>query len=141
MTHKKAIKTRDKVGRPKIDIDWEEVGKYLEAGSPGTAIASMFGMSSTTLYQRCEQENGCNFHEFSQEKRCKGDERLRAKQYHEAMKGDRGMMIWLGKQRLAQKDKHDYNHSGNVTNNVTLYGDRIPKTWKEENKEIEKDDG
>lgn len=126
-------------GRPKAKIDWDEVGKYLEAGSPGTAIASMYGISATTLYERCIRDNNVNFHDYSQEKRCKGDERLRAKQYHEAMKGDRGMMIWLGKQRLAQKDKHDYEHSGSVTNNVTLYGDKIPMTWKEEQKAIEKD--
>ena len=139
MPDKRGRPTRkeNNAGRPKAKIDWDEVAKYLEAGSPGTAIAAMFGISKHTLYERCLTDNNTNFHDFSQEKRAKGDERLRAKQYHEAMKGDRGMMIWLGKQRLKQKDKHDYEVSGSVTNNVTLYGDKIPKTWKEEQKAVD----
>lgn len=124
-------------GRPKINIDWNEVAKYLEAGSPGTAIASMNGISATTLYERCLQEHGVGFQEFSRQKKAKGNERLRAKQYHEAMRGDRGMLIWLGKQRLSQKDKHDHEHAVSITNNVTLYGDKIPKTWKEEQKAVD----
>ena len=35
---------------------------------------------------------------------------LRRKQYQLAMKGDKTMLVWLGKQRLHQRDRHE--HSG-----------------------------
>lgn len=122
---------KNPVGRPNFDINWDEVGKYLEAGSPGTAIAQMNGIAPKTLYERCLKEHGVNFQEFSRQKRCKGDEGLRAKQYAEAMRGDRGMLIWLGKQRLGQKDKHDVEHSGKVIFEKVEYSKEMADGWGE----------
>ncbi len=44
---------------------------------------------------------------------------LRRKQIDSAMKGNTGMMIWLGKQYLGQTDKQDINTSGSVEVTVT----------------------
>ena len=39
---------------------------------------------------------------------------LRRKQLELAMKGNVGMLVWLGKQWLHQKDKHEIEHSGGI---------------------------
>jgi hypothetical protein len=90
--------------RPSIPINWDLVDNYLVAGCPGTEIAGIIGCHPETLYDRCVQEKGICFSEYSAKKRSKGDGLLRAKQFSEALKGDRGMLIWLGKNRLGQKD-------------------------------------
>lgn len=115
---------RGTVGRPQHHIDWNEVDQYLLAGSPGTAIAAIFGFSVSTLYERCLREKGVNFQEYSRQKKSKGDELIRMKQFQEAMNGDKTLLIWLGKNRLSQKEKHDLAHSGDVKYNIVHYGDR-----------------
>lgn len=91
--------------RPQIPIDWNMVDKYLEADCNGVEISGVIGCSPDTLYDRCHQEKGVSFTAYSAQKRSKGDALLRAKQFTEAMKGDRGMLVWLGKNRLGQKDE------------------------------------
>jgi len=93
--------------RPPIKIDWNIVDKYLEAGCLGTEIASVIGCHPQTFYDRCIMEKGMGFTEYMQSKRATGDALLRAKQYAYAMtgkNGNLGMLIWLGKNRLGQKD-------------------------------------
>lgn len=92
-------------GRPKAIIDWNYVGKMLEAGASAVGIAATLGIEEDTLRKRCPSDNNCTFSEFSQQKKAKGDELLRTKQFQVAMTGDRTMLIWLGKQRLGQMDK------------------------------------
>lgn len=121
-------------GHPLLPINWEEVDKYLQAGCSGTQIAAIVGVSPDTLYRRCQEERGASFSVISQEKRAKGDGFLHAKQYSEAMKGDRGMLIWLGKQRLGQKDQQEIKTDQPLTVKVVHYGDNLaPKNWVEEN--------
>ncbi len=101
-----------KPGRPKADIDWQTVGKLLEAGCAGTDIASQLGISATTLQRRCRAENNVSFAAFSQQKRMAGDNLLRAAQYKAAMEGNTTMLVWLGKQRLGQSDKNELTGKG-----------------------------
>jgi transposase-like protein len=94
------------LSRPQADINWELVAEYLEAGCTGTEIAAMLGISAPTLYDRCQTDNGMMFSEFSQEKKQKGDLILKKVQFEAAIKDkDRTMLVWLGKQRLGQKEK------------------------------------
>ena len=108
MTSKKEKRTGS-VGRPQVEIDWEKVEELLVAGCMGTGIAAYLGMSAQTLYDRCLIEKGILFSQFSQEKKEKGDEILRAHQYAKALgltdKGDNTLLIWLGKTRLQQKEE------------------------------------
>ena len=94
-----------KVGRPKAIIDWQKVGQMCEAGCSAVGIAATFGIDESTLWKACERDNNINFSEFSQQKRAKGDELLRMKQFSTAMSGNVPMQIWLGKNRLGQSDK------------------------------------
>lgn len=104
------------MARPKANINWDEVGKMLEAGCSGVGIAASIGVDEGTLRKRCEKDLKCSFSEFAQQKKSKGDDLLRAKQFALAMKGDKTLLIWLGKQRLGQTDRQDqkHEHSGGI---------------------------
>ena len=96
------------------------VDKYLQSQCEGTGIAGLLGIHPNTLYRRCEEEFGIRFSEYSQQKKSEGKELLRAKQFQTAMKGDKTLLVWLGKQYLGQKDNHngltdDYPSPINVT--------------------------
>jgi hypothetical protein len=92
--------------RPKFvpPIDWSMVDKLLKSGCTGSEIAGYFGISKNTMYLRAKEEHGINFSEYSQMQRKGGNAILRNKQFDVAMDGDRGMLIWLGRQRLGQRD-------------------------------------
>ena len=101
-----------KTGRTPAVIDWDTVGKLLEAGCSGESIATQFGVHRTTLYNRCKADLGLTFSTLSQQKKMLGDNLLRAKQYQTAMSGNVTMQIWLGKQRLGQTDKLEHQGQG-----------------------------
>lgn len=91
-------------GRKEIPIDWDKVGLMLEAGCLGTEIAGEFNCHPDTIYNRCVEELGIKFSEFTRQKKNKGDGSLRIRQFREAMKGDKTLLIWLGKQRIGQRE-------------------------------------
>ncbi len=102
------------MARPKANIDWQHVGKLLEAGASVVGIAATIGIDEATLYRRCLTDNKINFATFSQQKKAKGDELLRVAQFNTAMKGNVTMQIWLGKQRLGQSDKIENKNDGEM---------------------------
>lgn len=91
-------------GKPRKDIDWDKTDKLLEAGCIGTEVAASLGVHPDTLYLRCEKEKHMTFTAYSQIKRASGDSLLRDKQIEIALKGNVTMLIWLGKQRLQQRE-------------------------------------
>lgn len=98
------------MARPKKNIDWKEVDKYLVSGATGTEVAAMLGIHAHTLYKRCEDDHKISFSDYLQQKREKGNSMLKHKQFELAMEGDRGMLVWLGKNRLDQSDKKEVKH-------------------------------
>lgn len=92
------------MSRPEKLIDWEKVDKLLIAGCMGTEIAPHFDMHVQTFYNKVLEQYKMCFTEYSALKRQQGDSILRAKQYEKAMKLDNTMLIWLGKNRLGQKE-------------------------------------
>ncbi len=94
--------------RPKAPINWDEVDQMLIAGSPGTEIADYYGIDKETLYNRCKKDNNIGFTDYLRQKRSKGDALIRKQQFAKALgltsNGDTSMMIWLGKNRLGQRD-------------------------------------
>ena len=89
------------------NIDWDEVDRYLNAGCSGLSIASKIGVHSNTLYQRCKIDKDVEFVKYRQQKISEGDDILRCAQFDNAKDGNTSMQIWLGKQRLGQKDKQE----------------------------------
>jgi hypothetical protein len=119
------------VGRPNLSIDWEEVDRHLEAGCSGAEVASIVGVSPDTLYRRCQTERGANFSVILQQKKAKGEAMLKVRQFSEAMKGDRSMLIWLGKQRLGQRDRQEVVADICSAIGIIHYGTHSnPSPWK-----------
>jgi hypothetical protein len=96
---------KNKVGRPKVVIDWKKVGQYLQAQCKATGIATLFGISVDSLYTRCKKDNNLDFTVFRQQKEAEGKELLRFKLYDLAMSGNLTACIWLSKQYLGFSDR------------------------------------
>lgn len=92
------------MARPAAAIDWKEVEKLLKAGCDGVQVAAHLGIHPNTLYERCDKENGLSFSEYCQEKKSAGNALLIAAQFNKAIRGDSGMLKWLGIFRLGQKE-------------------------------------
>lgn len=92
------------MSRPPAEIDWKKVDMLLESHAPGTEVASHLGIHPETLYRTCEKKFKIGFSEYSRQKKEKGKSSVRVKQFQEAMQGDKGMLIWLGKNWLGQKE-------------------------------------
>jgi len=104
-----------------IKIDWEAVAVKLQKGVSGRTVAEAIGVHENTLYQRCKTDLGVDFVAFKAKNRSLGDELLHEAQYDLAVnEKDRGMLIWLGKQRLEQKDKQEFEHSGEMATTATV---------------------
>jgi len=101
-------------GRPPAPIDWKTVDRLLQAGCLGTQIAARLAIRPEVLYDACQREHKANFTEYSAQKREHGETLLLEKQMEAAMKGDKTMLIWLGKQRLGQADKSEANNNSTV---------------------------
>lgn len=95
------------MSRPEKPVDWKKVDDLLIAGCHGTEIAAHFDMHPQSFYNKIQAQYNLGFTEYSLEKKQKGDSILRAKQYETALKGNVPMQIWLGKNRLGQKDREE----------------------------------
>lgn len=95
-------------GRPEKPIDWEFLDELLLAGCTGTECASHFDIHPQTFYTRVKEKYGVVFTVYAAEKKEKGISILRFAQYKKAIglddKPDNTMLIWLGKQRMGQKE-------------------------------------
>lgn len=94
-----------KACRPQKEIDWNLVDNLLIAGCTGPEVAAALGISVITLYHRTPKDKDITFNEYAQKFRSKGDSMLRTVQFKKAMSGDNTQLIWLGKNRLGQRDK------------------------------------
>lgn len=107
------------MSRPEKIIDWELVDTLLIAGCLGTEIAANFDMHPNTFYDRVVQKYNMSFTQYSQEKRSVGDYLIRKAQFDKALEKDNTMMIWLGKQRLGQKENHEISIDSATLNEFT----------------------
>lgn len=94
-------------GRPKLDIDQKKLEVLAQIGCTDEEIAAALGVSERTITNRKSE-----LKEAIRRGYLAGNVSLRRAQMTNALKGDRTMQIWLGKQRLGQKDQVE--HSGEV---------------------------
>ena len=95
-----------------IEIDFKLVQKLCEIQCTGEEIASVLGVSYSTLKRRIQECGYGNFEQYYKKNSQVGKASLRRMQWGSAVKGNVPMQIWLGKQFLGQRDKTE--------NDVTL---------------------
>lgn len=131
------------MARPEKEIDWEKVDNLLIAGCSGTEIAPHFDIHYSNFYDRVVKKYGMSFTDYAQEKRQKGDSLLRATQFQKAIKGDNNMLIWLGKNRLGQKETHETlsvpndKVLDNLINEIKSLKGKIDATQPQTNSELQ----
>lgn len=91
------------MARPKLEIDEKLVEALARISCTYEEIASVVGCSVDTLERR--------FADQIEQGRQQGKTSLRRKQFEVALAGDRGMLIWLGKQVLKQTEKQEITGS------------------------------
>lgn len=112
-------------GRPCTTIDWKVVEQALQSHCSGPEIAAYLGIHPETLYDNVKRQYGLTFTDYSAKFKAKGKSLLRMTQFDEAIrKRDRGMLVWLGKQLLDQRDNKDskVEHGGTPTITIANYG-------------------
>lgn len=107
-TKKKVLPAKkEKGGRPKLEIDYEQLDKLLGIMCTGEECSHVLGVSYDTLERRVKEKHGVSFADYSEQKRNIGKASLRRRQFQEADNGNITMLIFLGKQYLGQADKID----------------------------------
>ena len=94
------------MARPKLEVDWEVAEKAAALFCTGEEIAALCKVSYKTLERRITEDLGYeSFGEWFEEKSVDTVKSLRRKQLELALKGDRVMLRWLGKNLLRQAEK------------------------------------
>ena len=93
------------IGRPKIEIDQNELIKLMEFQCTEEDIAGFYEVSVDTINNRCKEYFECTFSEAIKRYSNAGKCSLRRWQWAAAKDGKIPMLIWLGKQYLGQTDK------------------------------------
>lgn len=106
---------KNKVGRPRHNINWSTVEQLLAAHCTGTEVAETLGIHPDTLYNQCKEEHGMSFTDYSARKRQKGTTALKVKMFEQALgrapeqKGvpNLTMLIWLSKNYMGFSDRSE----------------------------------
>jgi hypothetical protein len=99
--------SKKKIGPPKIEIDVQQLEALAALQCTMDEIASGVGVARSTLQARCAEDEA--FRTAIEKGRELGTRSLRRMQYEAAKTGNVTMLIWLGKQWLAQADKVESN--------------------------------
>lgn len=94
------------IKNPKIEIDYQNFENLCVMQCSKTEICGFFKISEDTLERRLRERYGMTFTEVFEIFSQPGKISLRREQFKLANKGDRVMLIWLGKQYLGQTDKN-----------------------------------
>lgn len=94
----------NKLGRPRIEVDFEEVNKLSEILCTASEISHVLGVSEDTLSRRTQELFQMTFAEYIKKASSGGRISLRRAQFHKALSGSVPMLIFLGKQYLGQTD-------------------------------------
>lgn len=90
-------------GRPRIEIDIDELIRMINIQCTQEEIAYVLGISVDTLALRIKQIYGVSFTEFYKKHNAMGKMSIRRAQF-KLMETNAAMAIWLGKQYLGQRE-------------------------------------
>ncbi|WP_406646883.1 hypothetical protein QEZ52_00350 [Aliisedimentitalea scapharcae] len=98
---------KNKGGRPRIDVDLEQLQSLVEIQCTAEECAHVIGCSVDTIDKRLKEAGEEGFAEYYKRHASGGKVSLRRAQWKSAMGGNVTMQIWLGKQTLGQTDKSE----------------------------------
>lgn len=107
-----------KMGRPTIEIDWEQFEKLCGLHCTLIEIAAWFKCSMDTIERACKRHYKESFAEVYSKKKSVGSISIRRKMYEIAMGGNCTMLIWLSKNLLGFTDKIEQQVGAEVHANV-----------------------
>lgn len=87
---------KKQAGRPRAKVDAKQVGKLAELGCTSDEIGEWFNVDGSVIRR--------NFGHVMRQAKAKTKAKLRNAQLETALKGDKTMLVWLGKQLLSQSD-------------------------------------
>jgi hypothetical protein len=99
-------------GRTEKTIDYKLLDSLCKIQCTGQECADILDIHYDNLNEHLKRHMGKGFTEYAAIKGAGGKRSLRHKQFQLAMKGDRTMLIWLGKQYLGQAEKHELSGPG-----------------------------
>jgi hypothetical protein len=94
------------MGRKQIEISRSDFENLCAIWCTLEDIAGWFDCSADTIERWCKRTYQATFAETYKKKSAKGAVSLRRKQFELAQKGNVGLLIWLGKQHLGQREPH-----------------------------------
>jgi|SaaInlStandDraft_4_1057021.scaffolds.fasta_scaffold13370_2 hypothetical protein len=113
-----------KANTPDTVIDWRAVDEMAQMMMSVTEIALVLGITTQTLGSYCRKELNTTTLEYIKRGREKGKMSLRRVQFKQAIeKGDRTLLIWLGKNYLGQSDNIQHQIEGDLNLKVEFVGD------------------
>ena len=98
-------------GRPRVEIDIDQLRNMVRIQCTAEECAGVFECSVDTLDRRLKEEGYGGFADFYKQHSDEGKASLRRAQWKAAQDGNPTMLVWLGKQMLGQRDKHDLDHT------------------------------
>lgn len=101
------MEKKNKVGRPRFEIDYELLDDLCKIQCTGNEIAGIMRVDYDTLNRALKRDGHNNFTDYFAIASSEGKMSLRRKQFETAMSGSVPLMIWLGKQTLGQTDKSE----------------------------------
>jgi len=97
-----------KEGRPRVEIDFKQLDSLCMIQCTGEEIASVLGVSYDTIERRVKEKFKISLADYLKEKAQGGKASLRRSQWRAAIEDKNvTMLIWLGKNMLAQTDKSE----------------------------------
>lgn len=108
-----------KAGRPKREIDWDQVRKLCYIQCTQQEIADILKCHVQTLDAACQRDHSIEFSEYYKIHTSEGKASLRRTMYKTAMRGNPVMQIWLSKNYLGMKE--NWNLPDNIAPIVLSY--------------------
>tara|TARA_R110002096_G_scaffold241373_1_gene433335 strand:+ start:92 stop:484 length:393 start_codon:yes stop_codon:yes gene_type:complete len=94
-------------GRPKVNIDFDNLDQLLALQCTLEEVAFFFNVSPDTVQRRIRSLKKLTFSQYFKLRSAGGQTSIRRQQFAEALNGSVPMLIWLGKQYLGQADKKE----------------------------------
>jgi hypothetical protein len=120
-----------KMGRPEIEIDWDQFEKLCQLHCTLNEIAGFFSCSHDTIERKVKERYGKTFAYVWDEKSAAGKVSIRRKQFEMALKGNVNMLRWLGQNILNQTDSVEHRLKAEIEQVQALTDEQLLERAKE----------